>query len=213
MTQAALFSCTGSDFRDYRGSEKIRSGFNEAKRAAPSIIFIDEIDGLLRRDADVFTKLLVELSGVENTRKPGTFTYTKKDLVVVVGATNSKKVIDEAMARPGRFDQVIYLNYPSLQERQQLLTLHAQHLPFDSKVDWQTAAELCLGCTGAQIREIVNDAAKQTFVARQTVITNKVLLEAIQQSMSSYSLNTCRTIPTNVELQFMNVVWHSFGKT
>ncbi|PJE62861.1 cell division protein FtsH, partial [Candidatus Roizmanbacteria bacterium CG10_big_fil_rev_8_21_14_0_10_39_6] len=164
----AFFSIAGSEFMEMLvgiGAARVRDLFKNAKQSAPSIIFIDEIDAVGRTRSmglvgghdereQTLNQILVEMDGFEPTER-----------VVVVGATNRGDLLDSALLRPGRFDRRIVVNYPDLEEREAILKLHAKGKPFDSTVQWVKIAKRTVGFSGADLENMLNEAA--ILAARQ----------------------------------------------
>lgn len=140
------------------GAENVRKLFATARKHAPAIIFIDEIDsiGMSREgQADtagsgrqLLTQLLSEMDGFEKEDVP----------VIVIAATNREKDLDKALTRPGRFDEIIHVGLPDKEARKKILKLHAQKKPF-AKIDWLKTAESTYGWSGAELERLVNEAA------------------------------------------------------
>lgn len=159
---ANFFEISGSAFVEMFvgvGARRARDLFETAKKAAPSVIFIDEIDAVgRRRTSTVMTgndereqtlnQLLVELDGFETN-----------DGVIVVAATNRPDVLDPALLRPGRFDRQVMIPPPSLHDRKTILDIHSQKIPRDSNIDFGKIASLTTGLTGADLKNLVNEAA------------------------------------------------------
>jgi len=176
-----FFSIAGSEFMEMLvgiGAARVRDLFKNAKTSAPSIIFIDEVDAIGRtRSASMvgghdereqtLNQILVEMDGFEPTEK-----------VVVIAATNRGDLLDPALLRPGRFDRQITVNYPDLEEREAILKLHSRGKPFTKDVDWNKSARRTVGYSGADLENMLNEAA--IFAARKGLdkINNNVLEEA-----------------------------------
>ena len=176
-----FFSIAGSEFMEMLvgiGAARVRDLFKNAKTNAPSIIFIDEIDAIGRaRSSGVMSshdereqtlnQILVEMDGFEPTEK-----------VVVVAATNRGDLLDTALMRPGRFDRRITVNFPDLDERQSILKLHSQGKPFENNVDWSRLAKRTVGYSGADLENMLNEAAILTARLGKTKINSDILEEA-----------------------------------
>jgi len=168
----AFFSIAGSEFMEMLvgiGAARVRDLFKNAKQSAPSIIFIDEIDAVGRTRSmglvgghdereQTLNQILVEMDGFEPTAR-----------VVVVAATNRGDLLDSALLRPGRFDRRIVVNYPDLEEREAILKLHSRGKPFDSTVRWEKTAKRTVGFSGADLENMLNEAA--ILAARQAHTT------------------------------------------
>lgn len=163
---AAFFAVSGSDFVEKYvgvGASRIRSLFESARKNAPAIIFIDEIDAVGRKRAEdersneekdrTLNQLLVEMDG-----------FNTSNAVVVIGATNRLDMLDAALLRPGRFDRHIAIDAPSFLERLEILKLHAANKPFQG-IDLEELAHRTSGLTGADLANLCNEAA--IIAARQ----------------------------------------------
>ena len=182
-----FLSITGSDFVELYvgvGAGRVRDLFETAKRNAPCIVFIDEIDAVGRQRGaglgggndereQTLNQLLVEMDGFE-----------ANEGVIVLAATNRADVLDPALLRPGRFDRQIYVNIPDVKGREGILKIHAKNKPIDPSVDMKDIARLTSGFTGADIENVLNEAAilsarQGKFTIGMTEITegiNKVLM-------------------------------------
>jgi cell division protease FtsH len=169
-----FFSMAGSEFMEMLvgvGASRVRDLFDTAKKASPSIIFIDEIDAIGRtrgygamgghdeRD-QTLNQILVEMDG-----------FTVTDNVVVMAATNRPDVLDEALVRPGRFDRRVTLDMPDIAGRKAILKIHAQGKPFAKTVDWEAVARRTVGFSGADLENMLNEAAIKIARENRTEIT------------------------------------------
>jgi ATP-dependent metalloprotease FtsH len=158
---AAFYSIAGSDFVEVYvgvGAARVRDLFKEARRDAPAIIFIDEIDAIGRRRApggggnseheQALNQILAEMDG-----------FSKLENVIVVGATNRPDVLDPALLRPGRFDRSIGLEHPGEEARLRIVELHARSRNLAADVDLAAIARAAVGLTGADLANVVNEAA------------------------------------------------------
>ncbi len=157
-----FFSMAGSEFMEMLvgvGASRVRDLFSTAKKSAPSIIFIDEIDAIGRQRGMGFSgghdereqtlnQILVEMDG-----------FTPNDNVIVLAATNRGDLLDPALLRPGRFDRRVVLDLPDVEDRKEILAIHARGKPFDGKVDWDKAARATVGFSGADLENMLNEAA------------------------------------------------------
>ncbi|MGH7203221.1 MAG: ATP-dependent zinc metalloprotease FtsH [Candidatus Levyibacteriota bacterium] len=158
----AFFSMAGSEFMEMLvgvGASRVRDLFNTAKKAQPAIIFIDEIDAIGRQRGNglmgghdereqTLNQILVEMDG-----------FTPNENVVVVAATNRPDVLDPALVRPGRFDRRVVLDLPDVEGRKKILAIHAKGKPMDPKVDWEKVAKRTVGFSGADLENMLNEAA------------------------------------------------------
>ncbi len=164
-----FFSISGSDFVEMFvgvGASRVRDMFEQGKRNAPCLIFIDEIDAVGRQRGaglgggndereQTLNALLVEMDGFES-----------HEGVIIVAATNRPDVLDNALLRPGRFDRQIVLDLPDLRGREEILKVHAKKIKLSSKVDLQVVARNTAGYSGADLENLLNEAA--LFAARQS---------------------------------------------
>lgn len=163
-----FFSMAGSEFMEMLvgvGASRVRDLFDTAKKASPAIIFIDEIDAIGRtrgggsmgghdeRD-QTLNQILVEMDG-----------FTVKENVVVLAATNRPDVLDPALVRPGRFDRRVSLDMPDIEGRKATLAIHAKGKPFVDNIDWTSVAKRTVGFTGADLENMLNEAA--ILIARE----------------------------------------------
>jgi cell division protease FtsH len=181
---AAFFSASGAEFVESLvgvGAARIRDLFAKARKAAPAIIFIDELDAAGRkRGAGVgqgndereqtLNQLLVEMDGFGGDAG-----------VVVMGATNRPDILDPALLRPGRFDRQVVVDVPDVHGRFEILTLHARGRQFTADVDLMEVARLCPGFSGAEIANLVNEAALLTVRSGAAQIDQATLEEAIDR--------------------------------
>ena len=157
-----FFSISGSDFVEMFvgvGASRVRDMFEQAKKNAPCIIFIDEIDAVGRQRGaglgggndereQTLNQLLVEMDGIESNTT-----------VIVIAATNRPDVLDPALQRPGRFDRQVVVPLPDIRGREQIMKVHAKKVPLDSSVDLPTLARGTPGFSGADLANLVNEAA------------------------------------------------------
>ena len=157
-----FYSIAGSDFVELYvgvGASRVRDLFNQAKKTAPSIVFIDEIDAVGRRRGtglggghdereQTLNQLLVEMDGFGNNTG-----------VIVMAATNRADVLDPALLRPGRFDRQIYVGAPDIKGREEILHVHAKGKPFEDNVNFHAIAAKTAGFTGADLENLLNEAA------------------------------------------------------
>ncbi|MBU3956945.1 ATP-dependent zinc metalloprotease FtsH [Patescibacteria group bacterium] len=157
-----FFSMAGSEFMEMLvgvGASRARDLFDTAKKAAPSIIFIDELDAIGRQRGlgvtgghdereQTLNQILVEMDG-----------FTPNDNVIVLAATNRPDILDPALLRPGRFDRRIVLDMPDLEDREGIIKIHARGKPFIKGTSWKTVARRTVGFSGADIENMLNEAA------------------------------------------------------
>lgn len=176
-----FFSISGSDFVEMFvgvGASRVRDLFEQAKKNAPAIIFIDEIDAVGRQRGaglggghdereQTLNQLLVEMDGFEDN-----------DSVIVMAATNRRDILDPALLRPGRFDRQILVGYPDVKGREAILKVHTRNKPLAPDVDLETIAKSTVGFTGADIENLVNEASLLTARKNKKAITKDELEEA-----------------------------------
>jgi cell division protease FtsH len=158
----AFFSAAGSEFMEMLvgvGPARIRDLFANAKKAAPSIIFIDEIDAIGRQRGlgfagghdereQTLNQILVEMDG-----------FTPNDNAIVLAATNRGDLLDPALLRPGRFDRRVVLDMPDVEDRKAILAIHARGKPMAKDVDWEKVSRQTVGFSGADLENMLNEAA------------------------------------------------------
>lgn len=167
------FSMAGSEFMEMLvgvGASRVRDLFDTAKKAAPSIIFIDEIDAIGRirglgvagghdEREQTLNQILVEMDG-----------FTPNDNVIVLAATNRGDLLDPALLRPGRFDRRITLDLPDIEERRKILMIHAKGKPISREVGWDRVAKRTVGFSGADLENMLNEAAILTARADKRAV-------------------------------------------
>ena len=179
-----FFTISGSDFVEMFvgvGASRVRDLFDQAKRSAPSIVFIDEIDAVGRHRGaglggghdereQTLNQLLVEMDG-----------FSANEGVIVMAATNRRDILDPALLRPGRFDRQITVNYPDLRGREDIIRVHAKGKPFAEDVDFSYIAKRTPFSTGADLENIMNEAAILAARARSPKITQEMLSQAVER--------------------------------
>jgi cell division protease FtsH len=182
-----FYSISGSDFVEMFvgvGASRVRDLFEQAKANAPAIIFIDEIDAVGRHRGagmggghdereQTLNQLLVEMDG-----------FDVKGGVILIAATNRPDILDPALLRPGRFDRQIAVDRPDMAGRKQILDVHAKGKPIEAGVDLQVIARRTPGFTGADLANVVNEAALLTARTGQKQITLTTLEESIDRVMA-----------------------------
>ena len=181
-----FFSITGSDFVEMFvgvGASRVRDLFDKAKRHKPCIVFIDEIDAVGRQRGtglgsqndereQTLNQLLTEMDGFENN-----------DGVIVMAATNRVDVLDPALLRPGRFDRQIYIHMPDVKGREEIMKVHARNKPLDPDVDFTTLARLTSGFSGADLANLMNEAAILTARENRKLIRMLDITDSISKVM------------------------------
>jgi len=177
-----FFSISGSDFVEMFvgvGASRVRDLFEQAKKAAPSIVFIDEIDAVGRHRGaglggghdereQTLNQLLVEMDG-----------FAINEGVIVMAATNRRDILDPALLRPGRFDRQVTVNYPDLDGRVAILKVHSKGKPLAADVDLKNVAKRIPYGTGAELENVMNEAAILAARAREKEISQQRLVDAI----------------------------------
>ncbi len=177
-----FFSISGSDFVEMFvgvGASRVRDLFDQAKRSAPSIVFIDEIDAVGRHRGaglggghdereQTLNQLLVEMDG-----------FAVNEGVIVMAATNRGDILDPALLRPGRFDRTITVNYPDLDGRVAILKVHTKGKPLPADVDLVNIAKRTPFATGAELENMMNEAAILAARARKKEIDHQLMVDAI----------------------------------
>ena len=182
-----FYSISGSDFVEMCvgvGASRVRDLFKEAKENAPAIIFVDEIDAVGRHRGagmggghdereQTLNQLLVEMDG-----------FDPKTNVILIAATNRPDILDPALLRPGRFDRQVQVDAPDMKGREQILAVHAKGKPMAKGVDLSVLARKTPGFTGADLANVLNEAALLTARSNGKKITNETLDEAVDRVMA-----------------------------
>lgn len=182
-----FYSISGSDFVEMFvgvGASRVRDLFKQAKENAPAIIFVDEIDAVGRHRGagmggghdereQTLNQLLVEMDG-----------FDPKTNVILIAATNRPDILDPALLRPGRFDRQIQVDAPDMKGRQKILEVHAKGKPMAKGVDLSVLARKTPGFTGADLANVLNEAALLTARQGKTTITDQTLDEAVDRVMA-----------------------------
>ena len=184
-----FFSISGSEFVEMfvgMGASKVRDLFQQAKEKAPCIVFIDEIDaiGQKRNSGQIggndereqtLNQLLTEMDGFEGNTG-----------VIILAATNRPESLDPALTRPGRFDRRVPVELPDLQGREAILKVHAKKIKVADDVDFHTIARVAAGASGAELANIVNEAALRAVRSGRTVVNQADLEESIEVVIAGY---------------------------
>ena len=185
-----FFSMSGSEFVEMfvgMGASKVRDLFKQAKEKAPCIVFIDEIDAIGQKRnagsgmggnderAQTLNQLLTEMDGFESNNG-----------VIILAATNRPESLDPALTRPGRFDRRVPVELPDLAGREAILKVHARKIKTDGDVDFHTIARMAAGTSGAELANIINEAALRAVRAGRTVVTQADLEESIEVVIAGY---------------------------
>ena len=184
-----FFSMSGSEFVEMfvgMGASKVRDLFKQAKEKAPCIVFIDEIDAIgKKRDGQMaggndereqtLNQLLTEMDGFEGNNG-----------VIILAATNRPESLDPALTRPGRFDRRVPVELPDLEGREAILKVHAKKVQLSDDVDFHTIARMASGASGAELANIVNEAALRAVRDNREVVTEADLEESIEVVIAGY---------------------------
>ena len=176
-----FYSISGSDFVEMYvgvGASRVRDLFDKAKKTAPSIIFIDEIDAVGRQRGtglggghdereQTLNQMLVEMDG-----------FGANEGVIVIAATNRADILDHALLRPGRFDRQVYVGLPDVKGREEILKVHTRHKPLAPDVNLKTIARTTVGFSGADLENLVNEAALLAARRGKKAITEQEIEEA-----------------------------------
>ncbi|MBR3317761.1 MAG: ATP-dependent zinc metalloprotease FtsH [Atopobiaceae bacterium] len=179
-----FFSISGSDFVEMFvgvGASRVRDLFKQAKEASPSIIFIDEIDAVGRQRGaglggghdereQTLNQLLVEMDGFEDNTA-----------VILVAATNRPDILDPALLRPGRFDRQVTVDRPDVAGREQILRVHSENKPLANEIDFSALAKLTPGFTGADLANLMNEAALLAARRHKSAISMEEIEEAMER--------------------------------
>lgn len=179
-----FFAVSGSDFVEMYvgvGASRVRDLFDMAKKNQPCIVFIDEIDAVGRHRGaglggghdereQTLNQILVQMDGFETNEG-----------IIVMAATNRADILDPALLRPGRFDRQIHVNLPDVKGREQILKVHARNKPIAPDVNFRTVARMTVGFSGADLANLLNEAAILTARADKKLIGNIELYEAIDK--------------------------------
>lgn len=205
-----FFSISGSDFVEMFvgvGASRVRDMFEQAKKQAPCIIFIDEIDAVGRHRGgghgggndereQTLNQLLVEMDGFEGNEG-----------VIVIAATNRPDVLDKALLRPGRFDRQVYVSLPDIRGREQILKVHARKVPLEDTVDLSILARGTPGFSGADLANLVNEAALFSARGDRRVVT----MEEFEKARDKIMMGAERRSMVMSEKEKTNTAYHEAG--
>ena len=204
-----FFSISGSEFVEMfvgMGASKVRDLFRQAKEKAPCIVFIDEIDAIgQKRDGrmggndereQTLNQLLTEMDGFEENTG-----------VIILAATNRPESLDAALTRPGRFDRRVPVELPDLKGREEILKVHAKKIKCDRNVDFSKVARMASGASGAELANIVNEAALRAVRDGRSSVSQSDLEESIEVVIAGYQKKNA--ILTDLEKKI--VAYHEVG--
>ena len=204
-----FFSMSGSEFVEMfvgMGASKVRDLFQQAKEKAPCIVFIDEIDAIgKKRDGQIggndereqtLNQLLTEMDGFEDNTG-----------VIILAATNRPESLDPALLRPGRFDRRVPVELPDLKGREDILKVHAKKIKVGDSVDYNKVARMASGASGAELANIVNEAALRAVRDNRKFVTQEDLEESIEVVIAGYQKKNA--ILTDKEKRI--VAYHEIG--
>ena len=188
-SQVPFFSISGSEFVEMfvgMGASKVRDLFSQAKEKAPCIVFIDEIDAIGQKRSggqyggndereQTLNQLLTEMDGFDDNSG-----------VIILAATNRPESLDPALTRPGRFDRRVPVELPDLKGREEILKVHARKIKLAENVDFSTVARIASGASGAELANIVNEAALRAVRDGRKLVTQADLEESIETVIAGY---------------------------
>ena len=207
-----FLSISGSDFMELYvgvGASRVRDLFDQAKKIAPAIVFIDEIDAVGRRRGaglggghdereQTLNQLLVEMDG-----------FQKNEGVIVLAATNRQDILDPALMRPGRFDRQIYVGTPDVQGRQDILKIYARDKRLDEQVDLKAIALATAGFFGADLENLLNEAAILAVREKRQVITTEDLNEAMMKIIAGPQKKSRKQLQRDLRITAIHEAGHA----
>ncbi len=205
-----FFSISGSDFVEMFvgvGASRVRDLFKQAKESAPSIIFIDEIDAVGRQRGaglggghdereQTLNQLLVEMDGFEDNTA-----------VILIAATNRPDILDPALLRPGRFDRQVTVDRPDVKGREHILKVHAENKPLEGDVDFESLAKLTPGFTGADLANLLNEAA--LLAARRH--KDRISMDEVEEAMERVVAGPEKKSRVMTEKERRTIAYHECG--
>ena len=209
-TDANFISITASEFVEVFvgvGAAKVRSLFKTARKNKPCIIFIDEFDSIGRQRGagpnmandereQTLNQLLAEMDG-----------FADNDGILIIAATNRKDILDSALLRPGRFDRIIKVSLPDKNSRRDILGVHSKNKELSNNVDLDFVADLTSGFSGAQLKNLLNEAAIYTARRGETIIQNQDILDSLEKLL----VGLIRKVDTRSEESRRRVAIHEIG--
>ena len=205
-----FFSISGSDFVEMfvgMGAARVRDLFKEANKMAPCIVFIDEIDTIgKKRDGSgiagndereqTLNQLLSEMDGFDGSSG-----------VVILAATNRPETLDKALLRPGRFDRRVPVELPDLQGREAILRVHAKDVMMADDIDYKAVARATSGASGAELANLINEAALRAVKCNRRIVTQEDLTESVDVVVAGYQRKNAVLSPHEKEI----VAYHEIG--
>ena len=205
-----FFSIAGSEFVEMfvgQGAARVRDLFKQAKEKAPCIVFIDEIDTIgKKRDGSgiagndereqTLNQLLTEMDGFDGSSG-----------VVILAATNRPETLDKALLRPGRFDRRVPVELPDLQGREAILRVHAKDVMMADDIDYKAVARATSGASGAELANLVNEAALRAVKCNRRIVTQEDLTESVDVVVAGYQRKNAVLSPHEKEI----VAYHEIG--
>jgi cell division protease FtsH len=207
-----FFSISGSEFVEmfvWVGASRVRDLFREARERAPSIIFIDEIDAIGKKRSpgiggghdereQTLNQILTEMDGFDNDTN-----------VIVMAATNRADVLDKALLRPGRFDRRVTISLPTLEDRKKILEVHAKGKPFDSDINWDKVAGITIGFSGAELGNLLNEAAILAGKESKKSITIAMIQKSVEKVVMGNEKKSLRMTDHEKHLTAIHEVGHA----
>ena len=205
-----FFSIAGSEFVEMfvgQGAARVRDLFKQAKEKAPCIVFIDEIDTIgKKRDGSgiagndereqTLNQLLSEMDGFDGSSG-----------VVILAATNRPETLDKALLRPGRFDRRVPVELPDLQGREAILRVHAKDVMMADDIDYKAVARATSGASGAELANLINEAALRAVKCNRRIVTQEDLTESVDVVVAGYQRKNAVLSPHEKEI----VAYHEIG--
>ncbi len=211
-SEVPFFSISGSEFVEMFvgvGAARVRDLFREAREHAPSIIFIDEIDAIGKKRSpgiggghdereQTLNQILTEMDGFDNETN-----------VIIMAATNRADVLDSALLRPGRFDRKVTINLPTLEDRKKILVVHAKGKPFADDVRWDRIAGITIGFSGAELGNLLNEAAILAGKLNAKSITQEMIQKSIEKVVMGNEKKSLRMTDHEKRLTAIHEVGHA----
>ncbi len=191
------------------GAARVRDLFQDARAQAPSIIFIDEIDAIGKRRSpgiggghdereQTLNQILTEMDGFDNETN-----------VIVMAATNRADVLDQALLRPGRFDRKVTINLPTLEDRKKILEVHAKNKPFADDVNWDKIAGITIGFSGAELGNLLNEAAILAGKRSAKSITQAMIQQSVEKVVMGNEKKSLRMTDNEKRLTAIHEIGHA----